>query len=151
MKIYIDKIPPEGLELQEQIEPRKIALDLKLPSISFTKSIDVKARVSRIGDEIFVDLSLKAPVEYRCSRCLVKIEDILKKHFNINHEVGSEDILEIDEDIRQEMILDYPMKVVCRPDCKGLCPNCGQNLNIAGCECTKDKRGWSIESRRLNL
>ncbi len=151
MKIYVDEIPPEGLELQGQIEPRKIALGLKLASISFTKSIDVKARVSRTGDEVFVDLSLRAHVEYRCSRCLAKIQDVLKKHFNVNHEAGPGDILEIDEDIRQEMILDCPMKVVCRPDCKGLCPNCGQNLNITGCECTKDKREWSIGSRRLNL
>ncbi|MBU1147145.1 MAG: DUF177 domain-containing protein, partial [Candidatus Omnitrophica bacterium] len=60
-----------------------------------------------------------------------------KKSFSVNYEVNPGDILEIDDDIRQEIILDSPMKVVCRPDCKGLCPNCGQNLNVGKCECTK--------------
>lgn len=138
MKIYVDKIPPEGLELSEKIDPSKISLaDLDRQGIILDKGIDVKARIKKIGSEVFAAVSIEAPVEYSCARCLAKFNNILKKEFNVTCEVKAGDILGIDEDIRQEIILDSPMKVVCNPDCKGLCPNCGQNLNIDTCGCDK--------------
>jgi len=137
MKIYVDNILPEGLDLTEKLDPCKISSDLTKQGTAFFDPIDVKARVTKIGAEVFVDVSVESPVEYTCSRCLAKIKDTFKKSFSVNYEVNPGDILEIDDDIRQEIILDSPMKVVCRPDCKGLCPNCGQNLNVGKCECTK--------------
>ena len=147
MKISVDKIPETGLELVGQIDPGKISLDLDVQGVNFTKSIDVKAKVTKAQGEIFVDVTMEAPCEYTCARCLVKLQNISKKHFNVNYEVKPGDILELDEDIRQEMILGYPMKVLCRSDCKGLCPNCGQNLNIARCECNRENRKQKIENR----
>jgi len=135
MKIVVDKIPEEGLDLTEQIDPDKFSLDLEAQGASFTGSIDVKARVVKLGGEVLVDVALQVPCEYTCARCLAKLQDLFKKKFNVNYEAKPGGILEVDEDIRQEMILSYPMKVLCRPDCKGLCPNCGQNLNVAKCEC----------------
>ncbi|NQT75442.1 MAG: DUF177 domain-containing protein [Candidatus Omnitrophica bacterium] len=138
MKIAVDKIPAEGLELTEQIDPGRISSDLKGQGVDFVKSVDVKARFTKSGNEVFVDINLAVPCEYTCARCLVKVQNIFKKDFNMNYEVKPGDILEVDEDIRQEMILDSPMKFVCNADCKGLCPNCGQNLNVAKCDCGKD-------------
>lgn len=135
MKIYVDKIPLEGLELSEKIDPSKIPLDLNRQGIILDKFIGAKVRIKKIANEVFADVSVDAPIEYSCARCLAKFNSILKKEFNVTYEVKAGDVLEIDEDIRQEIILDSPMKVVCKPDCKGLCPNCGQNLNIAKCEC----------------
>ena len=43
--------------------------------------------------------------------------------------------IDLDQDIREEIILDYPIKPLCNPDCKGLCPKCGKNLNEGGCNC----------------
>jgi len=43
--------------------------------------------------------------------------------------------LEIDEDIRQEILLNFPMKVLCKQDCKGQCPVCGVDLNYKNCSC----------------
>lgn len=137
MEINVDRIPPEGLNIAEKLDPHKISLDLDSQGIDFIESIDAKARVRKSGAEVFIDVSLESPVEYTCSRCLAKFKDIFKKDFNVNYEVKPGDVLEVDEDIRQEMMLDYPMKVMCKPDCKGLCPNCGQNLNVAKCECEK--------------
>ncbi|MBU1852634.1 MAG: DUF177 domain-containing protein [Candidatus Omnitrophica bacterium] len=137
MKIHVDKIPEEGMVLVEQLDPHRISLDSAMQVTSFTKPIEVQAKFTKIGEEVFVDVSLAASCEYTCARCLGKFGDVLKKEFNLNYEVKSGNILEIDEDIRQEMILYDPMKVVCRADCKGLCPRCGQNLNITECSCSK--------------
>ena len=135
MKVNIDNIPEDGLRLKEKIDPKTLSLTLEGQGINFLQSIDAEAFIKKTGSEVFADVTLEAPVEYTCSRCLARIENVFKKKFSVNYEVKPGDILEIDEDIRQEMILDYPIKVVCKPDCKGLCPNCGQNLNIAECEC----------------
>ena len=44
------------------------------------------------------------------------------------------DVVDITDDVRQEIMLAYPMIPVCRPDCKGLCSVCGQNLNAGPCQ-----------------
>jgi uncharacterized protein len=146
MKIHVDKIPEEGLELIGQIDPKKISQDLDRQRVDFVKSIDVKANVTKGPGGVLVDVRLEVPCEYTCARCLAKIQDIFKKHFDLSYDVKLGDILELDEDIRQEIILDCPAKVVCKSDCKGLCPNCGQNLNIARCEC---KNAGPIKNRPL--
>jgi len=133
MKIYVDKIPEEGIEIAGEIEPGNLSLDTH--GISFIQPIGIKAKVYKTGSELLVEVGLEAGVEYTCSKCLSKFKDTLKKKFTMSRNVKPAEIVEINDDIRQEIILDYPMKIVCSPDCKGLCPNCGQNLNIGECEC----------------
>jgi len=133
MKIYVDQIPEEGIELKELINPEALAIDTE--GVAFIKPINVMAKVIKSGAEIFVDVSLEASAEYTCCKCLSKFESIFKKNFNIEQEVSPSEIVVMDDEIRQEIILDCPMKIVCKSDCKGLCPNCGQNLNIGECEC----------------
>jgi len=138
MKVYVDDIPNEGLEIAEEINPQYLRLDLEQQGIVFTASVGAKARITKIGSEVFASLSLEALVEYTCSRCLAKLEDVFKKNFNFNYEAKQGDVLDIDEDIRQELILNNPMKTLCKPDCKGLCSSCGQNLNVTQCECKQE-------------
>lgn len=151
MKINVDDILPEGLDVAEKLDPRSMSLYLDSQGIDFTEPIEVRARFRKSGAEVFIDVSLKSSVEYTCSRCLTKFKKPFNEDFNINHEVKPGDVLDVDEDIRQEIIIDYPMKSVCKQDCKGLCQNCGQNLNAAECECGKDDRQQSKENRGLNL
>ena len=47
----------------------------------------------------------------------------------------SECVLDVTELARQQLIVNIPMASVCRPDCRGMCPQCGQNLNDAPCGC----------------
>jgi uncharacterized protein len=47
-------------------------------------------------------------------------------------------ILDVTEAIRQDLLLALPMVPVCRPDCRGLCPRCGTNLNDQECGCRRD-------------
>ena len=135
MKIHVDQIPAEGLELSEQIDPREMSLGTDIHGVTFNEPIDVGAKVVKTGAEVLIDVAMESPVEYTCARCLAKFQDVFRKDFNVSHEIKPGDILDIGEDIRQEMILGSPMKVVCKADCKGICPSCGQNLNVAKCEC----------------
>ncbi|MBI5713209.1 MAG: DUF177 domain-containing protein [Chloroflexi bacterium] len=40
--------------------------------------------------------------------------------------------------LREEMIISRPMRPLCKPDCKGLCPQCGKDLNEGACDCVTD-------------
>jgi uncharacterized protein len=44
-------------------------------------------------------------------------------------------VLDVTEVLRQDVAVSIPWNVVCRPDCKGLCPRCGADLNTAPCDC----------------
>ncbi len=50
--------------------------------------------------------------------------------------IDAKHILDLSEAVRQYALLALPMKLVCRPDCAGLCPNCGANLNLEHCRCS---------------
>ncbi len=43
--------------------------------------------------------------------------------------------LELNDVVREQVLLSLPARTLCKPDCKGLCPRCGQNLNLAACNC----------------
>jgi len=45
-------------------------------------------------------------------------------------------VLETDPILVEQLQLNIPMKPLCRPDCPGLCPRCGADLNLGSCECT---------------
>jgi len=49
--------------------------------------------------------------------------------------VKDQNMLDVSDDLRQEIILTYPVKCLCREDCQGLCPACGKNLNSETCSC----------------
>jgi uncharacterized protein len=50
-----------------------------------------------------------------------------------------DDQIDLNELMREQFYLALPMKPLCREDCRGLCPQCGTNLNLGGCECDT---GW---------
>jgi len=60
-----------------------------------------------------------------------------KRDMDIDHYAGEE--VEINNLIREQVLLAVPMHPLCKPDCLGLCPKCGQNLNIKRCNCVIDE------------
>jgi len=134
VKIGINKIPPEGLTLEEEVAPGK--LDLETEIVKFHSPLKIEAHVLKITNAITVDLGLTAAISLSCSRCLREFEVGLCKNLKLNYAVDkSEQVIDLDPDIREEIILDYPIKPLCSPGCKGLCPRCGNDLNEGECSC----------------
>ncbi len=65
--------------------------------------------------------------------------------------VGEDGILDLAPLLRAEVILHIPIKALCKPDCKGLCPECGQNLNLATCTCRSDRIDPRMEALKILL
>ena len=56
---------------------------------------------------------------------------------DLETEVLSEPVIDLDDVLRQQVYLALPLKSLCSPSCGGLCPHCGANLNETPCECSK--------------
>ncbi len=134
MKIYAAQIPPEGVFLSEDIPPEKLDLDTDI--IKFRGPVQVKAEISKITNALTVDLDIKASLYCLCSRCVEEFDSLLHKHLRFSCPIDRKtQLIDLDPNIREEIILEYPVKPLCRPDCLGLCVKCGQNLNLKKCNC----------------
>lgn len=117
----------------------------------FIQPIEVQVEVSRSEDTILVKGTITTYMEYACSRCLAEVSGPLKAAFQIlclppGHEKEeTEEFITYDPQgtgidltgyIREQVILAFPLKPLCREDCAGLCAGCGINLNHEPCRCS---------------
>lgn len=132
MKIQISQIPESGLELTESCQPSN--LDLDRQDIKFTEPINLSAQISKGVNNLSLNLKIEAMIHLNCSRCLEEFTSPLSKQINLNLPIENREVIDITDNLREEVILGYPLKPLCRPDCLGLCAACGQNLNKSKCQ-----------------
>ncbi|MCX7927523.1 MAG: DUF177 domain-containing protein [Candidatus Omnitrophica bacterium] len=139
MRIVVNQIPQEGLNLFEDIQAEE--LDLGTDMLSFEKPIKVSASVSRITNTLSAQLDISGYMICTCSRCLIEFERPFYKHIRLTYQLETlTQVIDLNDDIRQEIILDCPQNPICNEFCKGLCFKCGKNLNDGPCECSYNKR-----------
>lgn len=151
MKIY-------RTELDSGIEQKLFEINaeqFRYDDIEFyTKTIKGTLFVDNMSNGYHVKGKLDVPYKLTCDRCLTQFKELKEIKFNIiltdDNELNydeSDDIIyfpktENEFDLNplfQELIrLEIQMKILCKSDCKGLCPNCGTNLNEKQCNCTKN-------------
>jgi len=111
----------------------------------------VAAKGTHVGSEdtVGVDAIATATVISRCSRCLeeVRFPITAEVHAEFSRQPDPEDpdqycfegyTLELTDAIRDALVLELPIQIFCKEDCKGLCTQCGTNLNTGSCTCRKD-------------
>ena len=136
MKVSIRDITSEGIEVEKNIEPSEIGLEEK--DLELRKPISVHVWIERVNDFVLVDITIKATYEPICARCLESFPKIRTDQFKFEYEIEKgQEVIDYGEDIRQELILSRPVRELCRPDCRGLCPGCKVNLNTQKCQCKK--------------
>ncbi len=134
MIIDVNKINQQEVILRENIEPNK--LDLAAPLFEFHDPVRVQATVSRITNTITVEFILSTVIQATCSRCLENYPIDFKKEFRLNFIADeSGPLIDLNPTIAEEIILDFPIKPLCKTDCKGLCTKCGKDLNQTKCNC----------------
>lgn len=134
MKFNVERIPLEGIEVEEDISAQDLELDVQ--EIVLKLPIHARAKVSRITNAVHVDLHLSGELFLTCTRCLNVFAQKLDKHMKLDYAVEPRQReLDLDPDIREELILGFQIKNLCKPDCKGLCITCGTDLNEGKCSC----------------
>jgi len=153
IRIRLEDIPAEGATLALDIEPA--ALDLgDLTDVKPSGNLRGKAYVKKSGRKILVSLSLEFSLILPCSRCLRETEHGFSESSEFTlippppalppeQRLEEEDLTTVffsGEEIdlaplfRETVILAIPIKPLCKPDCKGLCPVCGADRNEENCE-----------------
>jgi len=132
VKVKIGDIPEEGLDLVERLDPAK--LDLDTPDIHFLGGVDVTAHFQKQRGTVWVQVAAVGEQQQICGRCLSAYGCHYHEEFSLSYSIAGMVELDITDDIRQEILLSYPVKLLCREDCRGLCPRCGENLNERVCD-----------------
>ena len=135
LKIAIKDIHPEGIEVSDHIPVAAIGLTRDDPGY-FIAPLNVQAKVSRANNTVLAKTKVHGKYRSACARCLAEIERDWNGNFLFDFAVDKQtESVELDEDIRQEVLLNLPPRVLCKEDCKGICPQCGADLNNEECKC----------------
>ncbi|MFB3919369.1 MAG: DUF177 domain-containing protein [Candidatus Velamenicoccus archaeovorus] len=110
--------------------------ELDVPGIRFEEPVRIAVSAKRDSGLAVAQVDVRSKATMTCVRCLCDFAVKIERSFKLAYALDiSEPVVELDDDIRQELILTYPQKVLCREDCRGICPRCGVDLNKERCKC----------------
>ncbi|MDU5109634.1 MAG: DUF177 domain-containing protein [Clostridium sp.] len=115
--------------------------------IEAVEALIVVGNITSIGDVLTLRASIKTKLDLKCSRCLeafiYPIDIEIEERFTNNNELQNDEeiifvdgnILDITEIVENVIISTLPIKRLCTDNCRGLCYQCGKNLNEGSCNC----------------
>lgn len=172
MKISIQDVAESGLELIFSGEQGVLFQALEAAQvpegIRIDPAITGRLQVRKSGDEILFAAQVRAAISYQCARCLewtttsreVDVNLVVRKgepSLPPEYEMEASDADEIVAEgpeidagriIVQELLLELPMKPLCREDCPGICPVCGGRRGEGECRCSGEE---PVDSRWAEL
>ena len=125
-----------------------------IPTVRVSDDVDLlyirgPLRLSRTKEGILVQGTLHVGLDDECYRCLDAIErDVtlsIEELFayppsrDVEFSLTDDGILDLAPLVREEALIAASTGALCKPDCKGLCPDCGVNLNYTQCSCHEEK------------
>jgi len=160
MKITVITIPEEGLSVQFSLAGSlfpDLVSEGGQADFALDK-VDVVGSVRRYSQSIAFTGHLETVLKTTCGRCLEDAQLPIKADFSYTLlpaagtgkdevELQAEDleivyydgdVIDLAPMIAEQVLLQIPMKVLCGDTCRGLCPQCGMNLNMGNCDCQKD-------------
>ncbi|MCS6818096.1 MAG: DUF177 domain-containing protein [Blastocatellia bacterium] len=154
--MYVDLAQLEHDELCVEHEYAAGELELEDTEIALCAPPRVRFRLQRLGLEIRIEGRIEAEVEAQCDRCLRAFRFTVTPDFDVlyaplavltpEEEVQlterdlrfgfyQNELIDIDALVREQIRLALPFRLLCRENCRGLCPQCGADLNHEVCRC----------------
>lgn len=168
MRIEVEKLSEGGEPFAHTYREGELTLDEG--RVRLRGETVAEGRARRKGEEVRLTGKIRAGVEIACDRCLRPVAAPLEVEFEESFipsaadaregeekELGSDDLLlsvyegdavDVDELVREQILLALPTRFVCGEECKGLCPTCGADLNAEACDCPQgevDPRWAALE------
>ncbi|HVN49040.1 MAG TPA: DUF177 domain-containing protein [Bacteroidota bacterium] len=148
---------PEGShEYAFETLPADITLDNR-----FIEKIRVRASLEKASAQLLLRAAIEATARFACDRCLDEYETMLATTYTMMYVVDERSMdgvrdedelrvlsadtnyIDLDDDVRQFILLTVPQKLLCNENCLGICSVCGGNKNHTPCECSTQE----IDSR----
>lgn len=127
--------------------------------VRLTEPAAVTGKVRLAGNEVFVNGHVDTCAQVECDRCLKEIELPVNADFALEYITGSDyessavaelteaemsvsvfdgEAIDVDEIVKEQILLAVPTRMLCREDCRGICPECGTDRNTGECTCVTD-------------
>lgn len=156
MFLSVRELELRKVHFDVELEPGKIEFEDELKQTAPLRSKGVAQLLSNTLGEIRIQGSLQVTMEVPCDRCLEPAIFPVDTKFDLFYrpdapedapgekhvaegeiEIGfyEGDGLELEDVLVEQIVLSLPMQKVCKADCKGICPVCGQNRNLVSCKC----------------
>lgn len=124
--------------------------------LRLTEPAAVTGKIRLAGNEVFVNGRIDTRAQVECDRCLQPVELPVNADFALEYMSGSDyesseaaelteaelsvsvfdgEAIDVDEVVKEQILLAVPTRMLCREDCKGICPECGIDRNSGDCTC----------------
>lgn len=157
MKLDVSHVLETGLEVNVELDAREV--DIADAEAELARNLQLRGRVLNAGEEMVLEGVLRGAFSLTCSRCSKRFvqpfdfevsavyvqtpesqpeargERTSQDDTRINF-LGDE--IDLLSGIREDLLLNIPLKPLCRENCRGLCPQCGTDLNEGECTCQKE-------------
>jgi uncharacterized protein len=166
MEILIEQIGEDGLVVEFEKSAATFPVLAEMVAndeCEFPLPIKIALRAFRVVDMIEIEGDIETSVRLPCSRCLQPFETPLKSRFALTYmrratdviedteapwevELSAEDMgivyfqgekINLKDTIQEQVVMEFPLRALCKQDCKGLCSKCGADLNANLCDCDR--------------
>jgi uncharacterized protein len=159
LQVSLAALDRGDVHLREQVSPDDAMWTDADVALAAPLDVDLTAR--SVGEGVFVRGRIRTTVQMSCRRCLAPVESSVEDTVDLFYEpltAEDEDAdgevyplplrgdeLDLRDAIREQVLLRVPEFGLCREDCRGLCPQCGTDLNTGSCDCTPHEHDspWS--------
>ena len=157
MRFELSQVRQPETEFSRVFQPAELAGD---EEYRVAAPVVLRMTIHKDEDRFRLVGTVKTALELDCSRCLEPFALPVDREFDLRYlpstaaepvaedeeaEIEVDDVsmtfyrdeqIDLNELLREQFYLALPMKPLCRDECRGLCPQCGINLNTGGCDCS---------------
>jgi uncharacterized protein len=165
MYIQVEQIESKGLDLRFEESAQDfpvLAEMIHQGECEFLAPIKISVRVVRIAGRVEVEGDVQTIVRLPCGRCLKSFATSLNSHFALTYTPRIEEVeiiseqdevellpeqinriyfqgeqINLQDAVQEQIIMAFPIRALCGETCRGLCPQCGANLNDKDCGCSR--------------
>jgi uncharacterized protein len=154
--VSLESVANEPLRLESELSLSAAALDRE-PLLALSP-LRLSGEISRIEGGYALAARLSYDGQLECSRCLTAYPfhedeefslvlyprqkqpgaDVELERGDLDTQYFDQPVIELSPIAEERVQMALPMKPLCRPDCPGLCPTCGKDLNLGSCACARD-------------
>lgn len=158
MKVRVSDIKENGIHIEALKDPQWLE---NVPELcregsptKLTSSINIDLQLTKVLKEVSVSGNIEFSIDAPCSRCMETVnidinppvelivtpaENISEEDEDLDHVTYAGDEMDLTNFVREQIAISLPIKVTCNENCKGLCSECGANLNKEVCDCERDQ------------
>jgi DUF177 domain-containing protein len=154
MRVELASLERNGGKFAHDYQPGELELNEDRVTVVAPPRVD--GRIQRSDSKITIKGEVCAELQLECDRCLKSLSILVSNTFEVEYvtpdiyqagqaaelldddlslSVFEGEVVDIDELVREQLLLALPAQVLCREDCKGLCPVCGNDRNLTDCKC----------------